>query len=438
VSGRVGRAGYLSVSTTRTRPAGMGSAGRADDDDDENLPPSLDPSALGGRQAVSQGGVAVTLYRGRIVRGPLAGTRVLLKAYPAGEAADALAANELAAFAACQPPPRPSRTEVVVAQAKPAYPWLVGGGPTPGSSASASPTSTSPHLALLLGGFELGSGERWLAFRDDGVLTAEAWARGQAAGNAPEPPPSSAKKDGGWLRGLLGPTTTTSRAAARALALRRGFVLRTLRHALSGLAALHAAARTHGSLGPGSVLLSTGDPADAPRLLARLTDLAFSADCSVSSLAGGATLGELWDMGGLAVRVKAARDAASPAAPLWAEADALRVPVWDKPAYARAADAAAAGHLIAYLCLAPFAPPNTIDALSLARLLDVTCRGDMASAREFIEAEPAWAGGAALLAAGGGAGYDLVGSLLAPDWRARPGVEACLEHPFLTGAAFDD
>ena len=411
VSARLGKAGFLSVSTVRNRSSG----GYGSDDDD-----ARPPSSLGGAQTVDAGEVEYTLYRGRVVRGPLMGTRVLLKAYPAS--GDAFAANELSAFGAVQPSPPPTLPSSSSPSSRGPYPWLLGGGPTPRLPPA---PRASPHLAVLLGGFELASsGERWLAFRDEGSLTADAWARAAAvAGPCP-----------------LGtqPLLWGGRAAVT-LRQRRAFALRTLRGVFAGLAALHAADRTHGSLGPGSVLLNTGDEAEAGRLISRLTDLAFSADCSRASLVGGGTLGELWDMGGLALQLREAREAASPAAAIWREAAAAGAgAVWDKPLFAKAADAAAAGHLVAFLAMAPFCEPGSLDPLSLARLLDVTCRGDVEAAKTFVEAEPRWAGGAAMLGAGGGVGWDLVGRLLSPgDWRARPGAAECLEHPFLTGAAFE-
>ena len=427
VTAKLGKAGFLSVSTLRPRPAARGGDNDSDDEHDSagrGRPPSS-ASALGGSQTVDQGAVEVTLYRGRIARGPLMGTRCLLKAYPA--AGDALAANELAAFASVQPVAVAAGAGTAGGGTSPSstrgpYPWLAGGGPSP--RAPPDPPRASPHLAVLLGGFELASGERWLAFRDEGVLSADAWARTAAAAGPGRP---------------LGTQPLLWARPARTLRLRRAFALRTLRGVMRGLACLHAADRTHGSLGPGSVLLSTGDEAEAPTLTARLADLAFSADTSRASLVGGGTLGELWDMGGLALRVREAREAASPAAAVWREAAAAGAGApWDRPLYAKAADMAAAGALVAYLALAPFSEPGSIDPLAVSRLLEVTCRGDVAAARTFVEADPAWAGGAAMLGAGGGAGWDLVGQLINPfDWRGRPGPEACLEHPFLTGAAFE-
>lgn len=55
--------------------------------------------------------------------------------------------------------------------------------------------------------------------------------------------------------------------------------------------------------------------------------------------------------------------------------------------------------------------------------------------REYCEADDRWEEPCKFLAEGGGAGWDLLGQMMARDWRARPSVEACLEHPFRTGKA---
>ena len=75
--------------------------------------------------------------------------------------------------------------------------------------------------------------------------------------------------------------------------------MQLLRQVFSGLEFMHAGGRLHQSLGPASVLLSTADERDAGVLRARLADLAFSADISDEALVGGATIGDLWDRGGL-------------------------------------------------------------------------------------------------------------------------------------------
>ena len=69
----------------------------------------------------------------------------------------------------------------------------------------------------------------------------------------------------------------------------------------------------------------------------------------------------------------------------------------------------------------------------MQRLLGATFKGDLqASAREYCEAEEAWAAATALLAERDGAGWDLLQSMLAPDWRGRPSAAQCLQHPFFS------
>lgn len=75
--------------------------------------------------------------------------------------------------------------------------------------------------------------------------------------------------------------------------------MQLLRQVFVGLGFMHAGGRLHQSLGPASVLLSTAEERDAAVLCARLTDFAFSADISDEALVGGATIGDLWDRGGV-------------------------------------------------------------------------------------------------------------------------------------------
>ena len=212
------------------------------------------PPTFGGQSVSADDEVEARLFAGRVCRGRLAGTRVLLKAYgPDAEGrADELAAAEVVAHVAVQAPTAPAE---------------------------------SPHVAKLLGAFRTSTGERWLAFRNDGSLSAAGYAAAAARAGA----------DGRAL-GVRG-TLVRGRADA-VLRSRRACVLRTLRGALQGLTHMHKHGRLHCSLGPGSVLLSGGGNEGDPRALtARLSDLAFSVDVSESALFGGATIGELWDAG---------------------------------------------------------------------------------------------------------------------------------------------
>lgn len=65
------------------------------------------------------------------------------------------------------------------------------------------------------------------------------------------------------------------------------------------------------------------------------------------------------------------------------------------------------------------------------RLLEGTFRLDVKAAREYCEADERWLGAVAFLDNDGGAGWDLLGAMLCPQWRQRPTAESCLNHPFL-------
>ena len=67
----------------------------------------------------------------------------------------------------------------------------------------------------------------------------------------------------------------------------------------------------------------------------------------------------------------------------------------------------------------------------LRRLLESTFRLDVKAAREYCEADERWLTAVAFLDNEGGAGWDLLGAMLRPEWRQRPTAESCLNHPFL-------
>ncbi len=69
--------------------------------------------------------------------------------------------------------------------------------------------------------------------------------------------------------------------------------------------------------------------------------------------------------------------------------------------------------------------------LLLQRLFESTFLLDLGAAREYCEADEDWQLATSLLAADGGAGWDLLREVLQPDWQLRPPVAACLKHPFL-------
>jgi hypothetical protein len=68
---------------------------------------------------------------------------------------------------------------------------------------------------------------------------------------------------------------------------------------------------------------------------------------------------------------------------------------------------------------------------AIHRLLESTFRLDVKTAREYCEADERWLGAVAFLDNDGGAGWDLLGAMLSPQWRQRPTAESCLNHPFL-------
>ena len=71
---------------------------------------------------------------------------------------------------------------------------------------------------------------------------------------------------------------------------------------------------------------------------------------------------------------------------------------------------------------------------SPCRLFESTFRLDVKAAREYCEADERWLGAVAFLDNDGGAGWDLLGAMLCPQWRQRPTAESCLNHPFLKEA----
>ena len=197
-----------------------------------------------------------------VVRGPLAGRRVELKAWPRPDffpLADALAANELAAHAALLAP----------------APGADGGRPL--------------RVQRLLGGFVAregaSAGEQWL------VLEAPAGGSAQSAEQYA-------------LRAAAEPAV-----GAEALALRQSYVKEAARQALEGLAAMHARGRLHQGLCPAALTLacSPGDGSGGgggegagggsgsgegypSRLTANLRDLHLSVDVKDEAMFGGATL----------------------------------------------------------------------------------------------------------------------------------------------------
>eukprot|EP00803_Ostreobium_quekettii_P003632 evm.model.scf_117.8 EVM.evm.TU.scf_117.8 scf_117:52245-57460(+) len=221
-------------------------------DDRDDLEAQIEGlTALGGQQVSAQN-IQVPLYAGRVARGKLRGTRVVLKAYPCGEPggqSDVLAANELATHCDLQPP--------TVSQ-------------------------ECDELYELLGSLQTSDGDKWLVFRNDGVTTAAAYAA-EAAKSTSE-------------RVRIGPSDVwDAMDPRRSLWGRQAFVLKMLRQGMKGLAFMHSNSRLHQSIGPNSLVLNTVEELRISELRARLRDMAFAVDISDEELFGGPTLGEIWD-----------------------------------------------------------------------------------------------------------------------------------------------
>ncbi|CAI7838469.1 unnamed protein product, partial [Closterium sp. NIES-53] len=205
----------------------------------------------GGGQEVGRGGVQIRMYRGRMVTpGERLGTRVLLKAYPGREAAakavdvDAMAANELVTHVALQEAQDATQDEEV---------------------------DVSSNVLVLLGGFETGSGEKWLVMRDNGYITAADYAKAASEATA------EARAVGDfevWDR--FDPAKPVFR--------REIFIRKLLRGFLHGLSFMHSKGRLHQSIGPASVVLNTTNEMDVRYLVPRLRDFAFAIDISNPSV----------------------------------------------------------------------------------------------------------------------------------------------------------
>ncbi|GAU18912.1 hypothetical protein TSUD_229020 [Trifolium subterraneum] len=244
----------------------------------------------------------------------------------------------------------------------------------------------SQHLMLLLGGFETTTGEQWLAFRDYGKSSAADYAK------------VASEK-------LTKLSTWNSFERGQTMKRRQRFIIKLLQGALRGLAYMHDHDRLHQSLGPFSVSLNTISEREAPYLIPRLRDLAFSVSIRYS---------ELEDSGPLTEG-------------LWARASAASAFSYlEKRAFGIADDIYEAGLLFAYLAFVPFCEAGVMDGLSLqvscAARLTLYCIADdsLVNAIEFLDL-------------GDGAGWELLQAMLNADFRKRPTAEAVLNHRFMTG-----
>uniref|UniRef100_A0A1D1YE89 F420-non-reducing hydrogenase vhc subunit G n=1 Tax=Anthurium amnicola TaxID=1678845 RepID=A0A1D1YE89_9ARAE len=204
-------------------------------------------------QDVGEGQVKIRLYEGRIVQGPLRGTRITFKVYPGqragGVEADMMAANELNAHAFLQ-----------------------------------GETGCGCHnIQILLGGFETKMGEQWLAFHNNGIYSSADYAKVMA-------------DDVSKYQAEGGQRSWNPFDWEQKIKQRRKFVIKLFYGAMNGLAYMHRNDRLHQSLGPASVVLNTIMEKDVAYLVPRLRDLSFSVDVRYSSLeAGPGALSEgLW------------------------------------------------------------------------------------------------------------------------------------------------
>ncbi|GLT95069.1 hypothetical protein SLE2022_127740 [Rubroshorea leprosula] len=321
-------------------------------------------------QDVGEGSVKIRLYEGRIAQGLLKGTPVIFKVYPGkrggGVEADMMAANELNAHAFLQ----------------------------------SSPRGICKNILLLLGGFETKTGEKWLAFRNDGKYSAADYAKITS---------EQISRTRSLGEKSLGPSEQNQTIKSR-----RHFVVKILQGAMSGLAYMHHHDRLHQSLGPASVVLNTIIESDAPYLVPRVRDLAFSVDIRFSNLEE--------DPGRLAEG-------------LWRRAFAAgAVTPMEKRAFGIADDIYEAGLLFAYLAFVPFCEAGTMDSLSLQRLLESTFQLDVMATREYCLADDRLLEAVKFLDLSNGAGWELLQAMLNPDFRKRPIAESVLNHQFLTAA----
>ncbi|CAA6669640.1 unnamed protein product [Spirodela intermedia] len=364
----IGSYGFMNVTSFSSfNLRGLSSGGGLEELDVRYSPEDIERLKV---QDVGEGQVKIRLYEGRIVQGPLRGTRIIFKVYPGlragGVEADMMAANELNCHAFLQ-------------------------GET---------GRICQNIQIFLGGFETKTGEQWLAFRNDGIYSAADYAK------------------------IMGEDVLKYRTEQRSwnpfdweqkMTRRRKFVIKLLNGAMGGLAYMHSNERLHQSLGPASVVLNTIMEKDADYLVPRLRDLAFSVDIRYSSL--DTSPGVLSEG-------------------LWRRASAAGAfTLLEKRAFGIADDIFEAGLLFLYLTFLPFCESGAMDGLSLQRLFEGTFQLDLEAAREYCLADDRLREAVKFLDLGNRAGWELLQSMLNPDYRQRPIAEAVLSHRFMTGAA---
>lgn len=360
---------FLSANSySSSQLGGLSSAGRYDELNPGYSSEDIDRLRV---QDIGEGQVKIRLYEGRIVQGPLKGTRVVFKVYPGqragGNEADMMAANELNAHDSLQNDAK----------------------------------SRCQNIQVLLGGFETRTGEQWLAFRNNGIYSAADYAK-----RVSEATSKDISKGEGRLWNPYNQELQLKR--------RSFFIIKLLNGAINGLAYMHNHERLHQSFGPASVVLNTVVEKDAVDLVPRLRDLAFSVDIRYSSIGTG--FGTLADG-------------------LWRRASAAGAfTALEKRAYGIADDIYEAGFFFAYLAFVPFCEAGVIDGLALQRLFESTFKLDLVAAREYCLADDRLVEAVKFLDLGDGAGWELLQAMLNPDYRQRPIADAVLNHRFMTGS----
>ncbi|KAL3524538.1 hypothetical protein ACH5RR_017372 [Cinchona calisaya] len=363
----VGTYGFINITTSYSSGLQLGT---------DNAPPEFSIQDIGGIgpfkvQDVGEGNVQIRLYEGRIAQGPFRGTPVLFKVYPGqqvgGIEADMMAANELNAHAFLQSDQK----------------------------------DVCQNIQILLGGFEMKTGEQWLAFRNDGIYSAADYARVTSEKLLKVPNQGDQK--------FWNPFEKD-----QTLKRRRYFVTKLLQGTIRGLSFMHDRDRLHQSLGPYSVVLNTMVEKEAAYLIPRLRDLAFSVDIRYAQLKDG--------NGKLSEGLWRRASAAGASTPL------------EKRAFGIADDIYEAGLLFAYLAFIPFCEAGTMDSLSLRRLLENTFQLDFEATREYCLADDRLLEAVEFLDLSDGAGWELLQEMLNRDFGKRPTAEAVLNHRFLTGA----
>jgi hypothetical protein len=368
-------------------------SGSDSSDDDNYAPPGGLAARLPGartRSAVA----AVVAYAARFYSGmPFQDpVPVLLKEYL--PAARAVALNELAALKALVGVP-PVEDKWRVASAAPARDppvvQLLG-------YFMAAPSARGAEAA---GGADVGAAAAATSTPSGGAggrLDETVWVVSRWDGLAPLSLYPAAQQTSGLGLGALFGGGGGGGAAARARFLRA-----VARGALRALAFCHSAGVAHGSLGAGSILLSTFDDAAAARLIVKLSDFGFARVVAGAESAG----------------------AAEPAADGAAAFDDADTPL----ALARAADLRALAAVFLEAVLAALAlggPEGAPSAEAVARVLGDVYEWDVDAYAAYVRAEPAWEAAAVLLDADGGAGWALVAGMAA----GRAGAGALAEGRF--------